>query len=100
MMGSLEAERANLASGLEVLAGLIDKTSTDLPAIERTIVEMTNQIARGVQTNQETLGAVLKSSWQSVQAHNQYLTAMLTKSLDAASRDVAAFSRQAGISAA
>ena len=94
MMGSLEAERTNLVSGLEVLASLIDKTATNLPAIEKTIVEMTNQIARGVQTNQETLGAVLKSSWQSVQAHNQYLTAMLTKSLDAANRDVSTHSRQ------
>ena len=52
------------------------------------IIEMTEQIALGVRNNQDSLGAVLKSSWQSVQVHNTHLAAMLKKSLDAADRDI------------
>jgi uncharacterized coiled-coil protein SlyX len=94
MMGSLDAERENLASALTILAGLIDNASAGLPQIEKSIVEMTEQIARGVQANQEALGSVLRNAWQSVQAHNQYLTAMLAKSLDAANKDVADYAKR------
>jgi hypothetical protein len=94
LISTLNAEREKLADGLTVLAGLVANASTGLPHIERNIVEMTNQIARGVQTNQDMLGSVLKSSWQSIQVHNQHLSAMLAKSLEAAQRDAAAHMRQ------
>jgi len=94
LISTLNAEREKLADGLTVLAGLVATATTGLPHIERNIVEMTNQIARGVQTNQDMLGSVLKSSWQSIQVHNQHLSAMLAKSLEAAQRDAAAHLRQ------
>jgi hypothetical protein len=94
LIHTLNAEREKLADGLTVLAGLVANATTGLPHIERNIVEMTNQIARGVQTNQDMLGSVLKSSWQSIQVHNQHLSAMLAKSLEAAQRDAAAHLRQ------
>jgi ABC-type transporter Mla subunit MlaD len=94
MLGALDAERESLASALTILAGLIENASRGLPQIEKSIVEMTEQIARGVQTNQETMGSVLKSSWQSVQAHNQYLAGMLAKSLETANRDLADHARR------
>jgi len=94
LLSTLNGEREKLAAGLTVLAGLVEHATTGLPNIEKNIVEMTNQIARGVQTNQEMLASVLKSSWQSVQVHSQHLTAILTKSLEAANRDAAAHLRE------
>jgi hypothetical protein len=79
---------------LTSLAGLVEHAATGLPNIEKHIVEMTQQIARGVQTNQDMLASVLKSSWQSVQVHNQHLTAILAKSLESANREAAAHLRQ------
>jgi hypothetical protein len=94
LLSTLNGERDKLAAGLTVLAGLVEHASAGLPTIEKNIVEMTNQIARGVQSNQEMLGSVLKSSWQSIQVHNQHLTAILAKSLEAANRDASAHLRQ------
>ena len=96
LLSALNGEREKLAGGLTVLAGLVEHASNGLPNIEKNIVEMTNQIARGVQTNQDMLGSVLKSSWQSVQVHNQHLTAILAKSLETANREATAHLRQVG----
>jgi hypothetical protein len=96
LLGRLDVQREGVTTGFERLADLIDKASHGLPKIEQHIVDMTNQIARGVQSNQETLGAALKSSWQSVQVHNQHLAALLAKSLESADRDVSAYARQSG----
>jgi len=93
LLNSLGEERERLTEALTILAGLVDGASKGLPNIEKTIVDMTNQIARGVQTNQEMMGSVLKSSWQSIQVHNQHLTAMLAKSLEAAHKDTVAHRR-------
>jgi hypothetical protein len=94
LLTTLNGEREKLADGMLLLAGLVDKASLGLPTIEKNIVEMTDQIARGVQANQEMLASVLKSSWQSVQVHGQHLTAILAKSLETATRDAAAHQRQ------
>jgi hypothetical protein len=93
LLGKLDVEREQLTNGLQNLSGVIDKAAHNLPKIEEKIADMTAQISRGVQANQEALGAVLKSSWQSIQVHNQHLTAMLAKSLEAANRDVGAHAR-------
>jgi hypothetical protein len=93
MLGKLDIEREQLTAGLQSLSGVIDKAAHNLPKIEEKIADMTAQISRGVQANQEALGAVLKSSWQSIQVHNQHLTAMLAKSLEAANKDVGAYAR-------
>ncbi len=94
LLSTLNGEREKLADGLTVLASLVEHATTGLPSIEKNIVEMTNQIARGVQTNQDMLGSVLKSSWQSAQVHSQHLTAILAKSLEVANREAAAHHRQ------
>jgi hypothetical protein len=94
LLGTLNDEREKLADGLTVLAGLVQTAAAGLPGIEKHIVAMTDQVARGVQTNQDMLASVLKSSWQAVQVHNQHLTTILAKSLDAANRETAAHLRQ------
>jgi hypothetical protein len=94
LLGTLNAEREKLADGLTVLSGLVEVAAAGLPNIEKQIVEMTHQIARGVQTNQDMLASILKSSWQSVQVHNQHLTSILAKSLEAANREATAHLRQ------
>jgi hypothetical protein len=96
LLSSLNIERERFDVQLRSFVALIEKASDGLPRLEENIVEMTNQIARGVQTNQEALGNVLKSSWQSIQVHNQYLSAMLAKSLDTANKDIANHARQLG----
>jgi hypothetical protein len=93
LLGTLNGEREKLADGLTVLAGLVQTATAGLPGIEKHIVEMTDQVARGVQTNQDMLASVLKSSWQAVQVHNQHLTSILAKSLEAANRETAAHQR-------
>ncbi len=95
LLSTLNAERDALTTGLTMLSSLVEKASNGLPHIEETIVEMTQQISRGVQTNQEMLGSVLKSSWQSIQVHNQHLTAILAKSLETAHQAAAAHQRVA-----
>jgi predicted nucleic acid-binding Zn-ribbon protein len=93
LLTTLTDERVRLETELKAFVALVDKASTGLPRLEEHIVQMTEQIARGVQTNQEAMGAVLKSSWQSIQVHNQSLSAMLAKSMDSADREVANHSR-------
>lgn len=85
---TMNAQREQLTANLQVLAGLLDGAAVGVPRMAAAIVEMTEQITLGVRNNQDSLGAVLKSSWQSVQVHNTHLAAMLKKSLDAAGRDV------------
>jgi ABC-type transporter Mla subunit MlaD len=90
LLENMNAKREELSAHIQLLAQLVDKASDGLPRIEQQIVEMTNQIARGVQKNQEMLGSVLKSSWQSIQVHNQHLTTIIAKSLEAAQQEAAA----------
>jgi chromosome segregation ATPase len=95
LLTALNAQREHLTVGLTSLAAVIDKASNGLPEIEKKILEMTTQIGRGVQSSQDTLGAVLKSSAQSIQAHNQELTKLLSNTLQTANRDLNAHVRQA-----
>jgi hypothetical protein len=88
-----QSERLNAA--LRSLAELVTGAATGLPKIEAKIVEMTNQIAQGVRTNQDTLGAVLKTSAQSIQTHNQELTTLLKNTLEGANKDLNSHIRQA-----
>jgi hypothetical protein len=95
LMTELNAQRQHLEGGLQALASLIDKASGGLPQIEQSIVMMTDQISRGVQSNHEKLADVLKTSWQSIQVHNQQLTALLSKALDTANDDLTAHIKRA-----
>jgi chromosome segregation ATPase len=88
-----QAERLNAA--LRSLAELVNKASDGLPRIEAQIVEMTRQIASGVQSHQDTLGAVIKASVQAMQTQSQEVTKSLKESMTAAQTELNNHLRQA-----
>jgi chromosome segregation ATPase len=88
-----QSERLN--SALRSLSELVVKASDGLPNIERQIVEMTRQIASGVQSNQETLGAVIKASVQTMQTQSQEVTKSLKESMSLAQTELNNHLRQA-----
>ena len=60
------------------------KTTAGLPLIEQSITELTRQIQRGVQANQE-----------SMQSQHQQLTSLLSKTIETANRDLTSHLRRA-----
>jgi DNA anti-recombination protein RmuC len=95
LLTATTAQSERLNASLRSLAELVTVAATGLPQIEVKIVEMTNQIAQGVRANQDTLGAVLKTSAQSVQTHSQELTTMLRTTLETANKELNSHIRQA-----
>jgi hypothetical protein len=95
LLSGLNTQRDQLTAGLRSLAELVNTAATGLPTIEKRIVEMTRQIESGVRENQDALGAVIKTSAQAVQAHQQQLTTVLSKSLETANKDLNSHLRQA-----
>jgi molybdopterin converting factor small subunit len=89
----MQSEQLN--TSLRGLAELVTKAATGLPLIEVKIVEMTRQIEHGVRTNQEALGAVLRTSAQAMQTHNQELTTLLKSTIAGANKDLNGHIRQA-----
>lgn len=88
-----QAERLNTA--LRSLSELVVKASDGLPRIETQIVEMTRQIASGVQSHQDTLSAVIKASVQAMQTQSQEVTKSLKESMTAAQTELNNHLRQA-----
>jgi DNA anti-recombination protein RmuC len=95
LLTATTAQSERLNTSLRSLAELVTVAATGLPQIEVKIVEMTNQIAQGVRANQDTLGAVLKTSAQSVQTHSQELTTLLKTTLETANKELNSHIRQA-----
>jgi DNA anti-recombination protein RmuC len=95
LLTATTAQSDRLNSSLRSLAELVTAAAAGLPQIEVKIVEMTDQIAQGVRANQDTLGAVLKTSAQSVQIHNQELTTLLKTTLETANKELNSHIRQA-----
>ncbi len=94
LMGELNKQRLELTTSLKGLAELINKAATGLPQIEAKIVEMTAQIEKGVRTNNDALGAALKSSAQTLQAHGSQLVSLLEETIASANKSLNAHIRQ------
>lgn len=95
LISASNAQSEKLNSSLRSLAELVTTAATGLPQIELKIVEMTKQIEQGVRGNQDTLGAALKTSAQSIQTYNQELTTLLKTTIETANRDLNGHIRQA-----
>jgi hypothetical protein len=87
MLVATKAQSQQLYSSLWSVAELVTTAATGLPQIEGKILEMTRQIEQGVRANQDTLGAVLKTSAQSIQMHYEELTAHMKTTIERANRE-------------
>jgi chromosome segregation ATPase len=74
ILAGLETQRTHLETSLGSFAGLIDKAATGLPEIERKIVQMTEQIERGVRLNQSELTAAFQSASAALNDHVRHAT--------------------------
>lgn len=88
LMSVTKAQSDELHISLHRLAELVTAAATGLPQIEIAIVHMTQQIEQGVRANQDMLGAVLKTSAQSIHAHGQELTDLLKSTIATANADL------------
>jgi ABC-type transporter Mla subunit MlaD len=95
LLGGLETQRERLAASLGAFAGLVEKAATGLPQIEAKIMEMTEQIGRGVQSSHDQLTRTFEESARNMQAGNQEMTRLLATTLASANTELNDHMRQA-----
>lgn len=81
LLVGLNTEKEQLNFSLSTLAELINSAATGLPTLEQNITAMTGQVEQGVRANQEAMAAIVKTTAQAIQQHNQQLTALLSEAL-------------------
>jgi len=88
LLVALNTEKEQLNFSLSTLGELINHAAKGLPTLEQNITAMTRQVEQGVRANQDAMATVLKNAAQSIQAHNQQLTALLAASIATANKDL------------
>ncbi len=88
LLVALNTEKEQLNFSLSTLGELINHASKGLPTLEQNITAMTRQVEQGVRANQDAMAAILKNAGQSIQAHNQQLTALLAATIATANKDL------------
>jgi chromosome segregation ATPase len=88
LLVALNTEKEQLNFSLSTLGELINHASKGLPTLERNITAMTQQVEQGVKANQEAMSVILRNAAQSIQAHNQQLTALLAASIATANKEL------------
>jgi hypothetical protein len=81
LLVGLNTEKEQLNFSLSLLGELINHASKNLPTLEQNVQALTQQIEQGVRANQDAMTAILRSTAQAVQAHNQQLTGLLAQVL-------------------
>lgn len=59
LLTSLETQKQQLVSMLTSLASLLKEVSSDLPKVEKKVMDLTDQLARAVETNQKEINKAL-----------------------------------------
>jgi DNA anti-recombination protein RmuC len=94
LIETLETQRGQIVSSLNLLGNLLKAAGDNLPKIESKIIEMTRQIDAGVRASNDQMLATVKTITQTLQTSHADMKKLIVDATEGANREVNAHIKQ------